>query len=63
MTTKHFTQSQLKALLANPNVVTASLKAITYSVDFKTKFIEEYELGKSPTSIFCRRQVEIVNFC
>lgn len=52
MTIKHFTQNQLKVLLANPNVVKASQKAITYSVDFKTKFIEEYELGKSPTRIF-----------
>ncbi|MGI6155251.1 MAG: hypothetical protein GX180_13515 [Enterococcus sp.] len=46
MTTKPFTPSQLKALLANPNIVKASQKGITYSVDFKTKFIEEYGLGK-----------------
>ena len=44
MTVKYFTPEQLKILLANPNVATASSKAITYSVDFKMKFIEEYEL-------------------
>lgn len=52
MTVKYFTPEQLEILLANPNVVTASSKAITYSVDFKMKFIEEYELGKSPSRIF-----------
>jgi Transposase and inactivated derivatives len=52
MTVKHFTPKQLEILLANPNVVTASSKAITYSIDFKMKFIEEYEQGKSPASIF-----------
>lgn len=47
-----FTDDQVKKLNKNPNVVKASNKAITYSYEFKKKFIQENKNGKLPRIIF-----------
>lgn len=48
---KYFTDEQLEALLKNPYVKSASLKAITYTEEFKAYFVSEYEAGKTPSAI------------
>lgn len=46
---------QIKALLANPNVVKCSDKAITYSKKFKLQAIKDYyEQGLGPNAIFVK---------
>ena len=47
-----FTAEQLEQLRANPYVVGATDRRITYTVDFKKKFVEEYRTGKTPRNIF-----------
>lgn len=47
-----FTDEQVKKLNKNPNIVKASNKAITYSYEFKDKFIQENKSGKLPRIIF-----------
>ena len=47
-----FTTKQLEALRNNPYVVSATERRITYTTDFKKKFVEEYRLGKGPREIF-----------
>ena len=47
-----FTAEQVEQLRANPYVVGATDRRITYTVDFKKKFVEEYRLGKGPRQIF-----------
>lgn len=52
MSEKIFTDKEVKRLLDNPNVKSASKKAITYSDEFKRIFIVEKENGKFPSEIF-----------
>ena len=52
MSKKTFTDKELKILQKNPNVQRVSSLAITYSDDFKNKFMDEYLAGKLPRQIF-----------
>lgn len=47
-----FNDKQIKFLAKNPNVLRVSDKAITYSEEFKNKFIEENSKGILPRKIF-----------
>ncbi len=47
-----FNDKQIKFLAKNPNVLKVSDKAITYSEEFKNKFIEENLKGILPRKIF-----------
>ena len=47
-----FNDKQIKFLAKNPNVLKVSDKAITYSEEFKNKFIEENSKGILPRKIF-----------
>lgn len=47
-----FNDKQIKLLAKNPNVLRVSDKAITYSEEFKNKFIEENSKGILPRKIF-----------
>jgi len=47
-----FNDKQIKVLAKNPNVLRVSDKAITYSVEFKNRFIEENSKGVLPRKIF-----------
>lgn len=48
-----FTEKEIQVLIANPNVLRASEKSITYTDEFKRCFIEVYLKGeKSPRIIF-----------
>ena len=47
-----FNDKQIKLLAKNPNVLKVSDKAITYSEEFKNKFIEENSKGILPRKIF-----------
>lgn len=52
MSKKLFSEKEIKLLSKNEYVVKVSSKAITYSFEFKKKFIEEYKLGKLTRLIF-----------
>ena len=52
MSKSTFTTEQLEALRSNPYVVGATTRRITYTTEFKKKFVEEYRLGKGPREIF-----------
>jgi len=52
MSIDRFTPEQIKQLEKNPNVKKASDKSITYTEDFKEHFIDEYNKGKLPRTIF-----------
>ena len=53
MSTRRFTEEQIKMLLENSNVVRCSDKSITYSEQFKIEAIRKYyEEGLSPSQIF-----------
>ena len=47
-----FNDKQIKLLAKNPNVSRVSDKSITYSEEFKNKFIEENSKGILPRKIF-----------
>ena len=47
-----FNNDQIEALMVNPYVEFVSECRITYSDEFKKKFVEEYRLGKGPRQIF-----------
>ena len=47
-----FNNKQIKVLAKNPNVLRVSDKAITYSEEFKNKFIVENSKGILPRKIF-----------
>lgn len=47
-----FTKEQLEALKNNPNVESVTEKRISYTEEFKKRFIEEYRIGKKPSRIF-----------
>ena len=52
MSKKTFSDKEIKILQKNPNVQRVSSLAITYSDDFKNKFMDEYLAGKLPRQIF-----------
>ena len=52
MSKKLFSDKEVKLLSKNENVVKVSDKSITYNLEFKRKFIEEYKAGKLPRLIF-----------
>ena len=47
-----FNDKKIKVLAKNPNVLRVSDKAITYSEEFKNRFIEENSKGVLPRKIF-----------
>ncbi|WP_066371437.1 IS3 family transposase [Neobacillus fumarioli] len=47
-----FSTKEINILQKNPNVQRVSEKSITYTDDFKNRFIDEYQAGKSPRQIF-----------
>lgn len=47
-----FTDRAIKTLQKNPNVQRVSRLSITYTEEFKNKFIDEYQVGKLPRQIF-----------
>lgn len=47
-----FSSKEIKILQKNPNVQRVSSLAITYTDDFKNKFMDEYLAGKLPRQIF-----------
>lgn len=47
----HFTEEQQNQLSNNPYIQKVSEKSITYTKEFKEKFIEEYRAGKIPSQI------------
>ncbi len=52
MAKKLFSDKEVRLLAKNKYIVKVSNKAITFSFEFKKKFIEEYKLGKLPRLIF-----------
>lgn len=52
MSKKLFSDKEVKFLSKNKNIVKISNKSITYSFEFKRKFIEKYKAGKLPRLIF-----------
>jgi putative transposase len=52
MTKITFSDKEIKVLQKNPNVERVSSLGITYSDDFKNKFMDEYLAGKLPRQIF-----------
>lgn len=59
MSKKTFSEKDIKILKKNPNVKRVSALAITYTDDFKIKFIEEYLAGKFPKQIFQENNFDI----
>lgn len=47
-----FTENQIDALRKNEYVESVTSRRITYTLEFKKKFVEEYRLGKGPRQIF-----------
>lgn len=47
----YFTEEQQQILRNNPYIKRVSEKAITYTIEFKERFLEEYRLGKLPSEI------------
>lgn len=52
MNKKLFSNSQMKVLEKNPNVIRVTKQTITYSPDFKVKAVLENIQGKNPAQIF-----------
>jgi len=52
MGVNYFSEEQIQELQSNPYIEKISLKAITYSEEFKHHFLIEYEQGKLPSQIF-----------
>lgn len=52
MSKKIFSDKEVSRLDRNHNILKVSNKSITYSFEFKMKFIDEYKLGKPPRVIF-----------
>ncbi|MGN7176612.1 HTH domain-containing protein, partial [Cytobacillus sp. SAFR-174] len=47
-----FSANEIKTLQKNPNVQRVSESSITYTDEFKSRFIDEYQTGKLPRQIF-----------
>ena len=52
MSKLRFSKEDIKKLKDNPYILNISEKAITYTDEFKEKFMELYSKGKMPTEIF-----------
>jgi len=52
MSKKIFSDREVSRLAKNKNILKISNKSITYTFEFKRKFINEYKLGKLPRIIF-----------
>lgn len=52
MSKKHFTTQEQDQLRRNPYVKNVSAKAITYTDEFKERFIQEHSHGTLPSEIF-----------
>ena len=52
MGNRYFTDEEVKLLQSNPYVKKVTKKSIAYSEEFKQLFIDDYENGMSPSSIF-----------
>jgi transposase len=52
MNKKLFSNSQVKVLEKNPNVIRVTKQTITYSPDFKIKAVLENIQGKNPAQVF-----------
>ena len=52
MSKKKFSDREVSRLAKNKNILKISNKSITYTFEFKRKFINEYKLGKLPRIIF-----------
>lgn len=59
MSKKIFTEEEVKILSQNRYVKNVSVKAITYTDEFKHVFIAEYEGGKFPRDIFTKYGFDI----
>lgn len=59
MNKKTFSPKDIKTLQKKPNVKRVSELSITYSDDFKSKFINEYLAGKFPREIFKKNGFDI----
>lgn len=58
-----FSDQDIKTLENNPNVKRVSKLSITYSDEFKNKFIDDYLAGKSPRKIFKENDFDIEMIC
>ncbi|MDQ0215911.1 hypothetical protein J2S13_002331 [Oikeobacillus pervagus] len=47
-----FSTKDINILQKNPNIQRVSERSITYTDDFKNRFIDEYQTGKFPRQIF-----------
>ncbi|MFC1615030.1 transposase [Patescibacteria group bacterium] len=59
MSKRIFTKEEIAKLLKNENVSRCSEKSITYSKDFKTKAVKEYEQGLQSREIFTNAGFDI----
>ena len=62
MSKLRFSKEDIEKLKDNPYILNISEKAITYTNEFKEKFMELYSKGKMPTEIFrlCEIYPEII---
>lgn len=62
MSKLRFSKEDMEKLKDNPYILNISEKAITYTNEFKEKFMELYSKGKMPTEIFrlCEIYPEII---
>lgn len=62
MSKLRFSKEDIEKLKDNPYILNISEKAITYTDEFKEKFIELYSKGKMPSEIFrlCKIYPEII---
>ena len=62
MSKLRFSKDDIEKLKDNPYILNISEKAITYTDEFKEKFMELYSKGKMPTEIFrlCEIYPEII---
>ena len=51
-----FSAKEIKALQKNQNVHRVSDRSITYTEEFKTRFIDDYLAGKLPRQIFVEKR-------
>ncbi len=54
-----FSTKEIKTLQQNPNIHRVSDRSITYTDDFKNRFIDEYLAGKLPRQIFAENGFDV----
>lgn len=59
MSTRIFTESEIKELCANENVLRCSSKSITFKEEFKIKTIRQYQQGMTPQQIFIEANLNL----